>query len=132
AFAMAPGEVRGPIKTQFGYHVIKLISKTPGRTRSLEEVRPQITAELAERQATADQGRLSRELAEKLKGMRSASDDELRKLQSDAINLNTTEWTAKGDSIPGIGANQAFSDEAWATGIGNVSATPITITRGVA
>jgi parvulin-like peptidyl-prolyl isomerase len=64
--------------------------------------------------------------------MRSASDDELRKLQSDTINLNTTEWTAKGDAIPGIGANQAFSDEAWATGIGKVSATPITITRGVA
>ena len=30
AFDMAPGEVRGPIKTQFGYHIIKLNAKTPG------------------------------------------------------------------------------------------------------
>src|SRR5262249_58554451 len=27
AFEMIPGEIRGPIKTQFGYHVIKLIRK---------------------------------------------------------------------------------------------------------
>jgi hypothetical protein len=36
AFAMEPGEIRGPIKTQFGYHVIKLNGRTPARTRSLE------------------------------------------------------------------------------------------------
>ena len=34
AFSMAPGEIRGPVKTQFGYHIIKLVSKTPARTRT--------------------------------------------------------------------------------------------------
>ncbi len=132
AFAMAPGEVRGPIKTQFGYHVIKLVSKTPSRTRTFEEVRPSIVAELSERQASAEVDRLAKELAEKLKAMRSASDEDLRKLQGDAVTLNTTEWSARGDSIQGIGANQKFSDEAWTTPVGKASATPVSTARGIA
>src|SRR5262245_59207478 len=113
AFAMEPGEIRGPIKTQFGYHIIKLNAKMPSRTRSLPEAKPQLAAELSEKLATGETDRLARELATKLKGMSSASDEDLRKLQSDVINLNTTEWTAKGDPIPGIGANANFTEEAW-------------------
>jgi peptidyl-prolyl cis-trans isomerase D len=131
-FQMAPGEVRGPVKTQFGYHVIKLTSKTPARTRAFQEVRPSLVAELSERQAAAEVDRLAHELSEKLKGMRSASDDELRKLQGDAVTYNTTEWGARGDAIPGIGANQKFSDEAWTTPLGKISTTPVTTARGVA
>ncbi|HEY1252776.1 MAG TPA: peptidyl-prolyl cis-trans isomerase, partial [Thermoanaerobaculia bacterium] len=130
AFSMSPGEIRGPIKTQFGYHIVKFNSKTPARTRTLEEVRPSISQALAERQAAAEAERLSADMATKLKGMRNASDDELRKLQSDVVTFNTTEWAAKGDSIPGIGANQKFSDEAWSLPIGKISTTPIPTQRG--
>ncbi|HEY3204926.1 MAG TPA: SurA N-terminal domain-containing protein [Thermoanaerobaculia bacterium] len=132
AFNMAPGEIRGPIKTQFGYHIIKLVSKTPARTRTIEEARPSLAAEIAERQASAEADRLSRELAEKLKGMRSPSDDELRKLQNDVVTYNTTEWAARGDSIQGIGANQKFSEEAWTTPVGKISTTPVSTGRGIA
>ena len=132
AFSMAPGEIRGPIKTQFGYHIIKVESKTPARTRSFDEVRGALVAELSDRQAQGEVDRLSRELAEKLKGMRSASDDDLRKLQSDAVTYNTTEWTARGDAIPGIGTNQKFSDEAWSTPLAKISDTPVTTARGIA
>ncbi len=132
AFAMEPGEIRGPIKTQFGYHIIKFNSKVPGRTRSLAEARPALAAELSEQQASAEVERLARELAQKLKGMSSASDEDLRKLQSDVVNLNTTEWAAKGDPIQGIGANANFSEEAWKLSLGKVSSTPITLARGAA
>ena len=132
AFAMEPGEIRGPIKTQFGYHIIKFNSKIPARTRSLAEARPALAAELSERQASAEVERLARELAQKLKGMSSASDEDLRKLQSDVVNLNTTEWAAKGDPIQGIGANANFSEEAWKLSLGKVSSTPITLARGAA
>ncbi len=131
AFSMAPGEIRGPIRTQFGYHIIKVESKTPARMRPLEEVRSTIAADLSEKQAAAEVERLSKELSEKLKGMSSASDDDLRKLQSDVVTYNTTEWGARGDAVQGIGANQKFADEAWTTSLGKVSATPITTARGV-
>lgn len=43
AFALSkPGELSPVIKTQFGYHIIKLIEKKPARTMSLEEVKPQL------------------------------------------------------------------------------------------
>jgi len=134
AFSMAPGEVRGPVKTQFGYHIIKLVSKTPARTRTLDETRAQIANQLAEKQASAEAERIGRDLATKLKGMRSASDDELRKLQTpdNSVTFNTTEWVAKGDAIPGVGANQQFTEEAWSTPVGKVSATEITVPRGIA
>ncbi len=132
AFAMAPGEIRGPIKTQFGFHVIRLESKTPARTRTLEEVRPSLSVKLADLQATREEERLASEMATRLKAMRSPSDDEMRKLQSDVVTYNTTEWAARGDSIPGIGANQKFSDEVWTLAIGKVSTTPISTQRGIA
>lgn len=43
AFALnKPGELSPVIKTQFGYHIIKLIEKKPARTMTLEEVKPQL------------------------------------------------------------------------------------------
>lgn len=44
-FSMQPGEVRGPIKTQFGYHVIKLDEIEAGKLKTFEEARPELEAE---------------------------------------------------------------------------------------
>jgi peptidyl-prolyl cis-trans isomerase D len=44
-FAMQPGEVVGPVKTEFGYHVIKLLETKGGEGRAFEEVRDQLAAE---------------------------------------------------------------------------------------
>ncbi|MDF2949923.1 MAG: PpiC-type peptidyl-prolyl cis-trans isomerase [Sedimentibacter sp.] len=38
AFSMQKGEISAPIKTQFGYHIIKVTDHTPKRNASLEEV----------------------------------------------------------------------------------------------
>ena len=44
-FGMAKGEVSGPVKSQFGYHVIRLEDIEAGHQRSFDEVRPEIEAE---------------------------------------------------------------------------------------
>lgn len=62
AFAMQAGEIRGPVKTDFGYHVLKLDQVTPGQGKSFEEVRD----ELAREQASADGERIYNETAGKL------------------------------------------------------------------
>ena len=38
-FAMQPGQISDLVKTQYGYHIIKLVDKKSAATRSLAEVR---------------------------------------------------------------------------------------------
>jgi peptidyl-prolyl cis-trans isomerase D len=130
AFDMKPGEIRGPVKTSFGYHVIKLSAKTSATTRSLEEVRPSISGDLAEQKAYAEVQRIATELAGKVRALRTKSDEELRKLQSDTVTYNTTEWFSRNGPIEGIGPNAAFSKEAWALKIGDLTTVPIDTPRG--
>jgi len=44
-WSMKPGEIKGPVKTEFGWHVIKLDGIEPGKVRSYEEVRGELEPE---------------------------------------------------------------------------------------
>jgi peptidyl-prolyl cis-trans isomerase D len=48
-FAMTAGEVRGPVESDFGYHVIQLVEIQPAK--SLEQATPELEAQLKERKA---------------------------------------------------------------------------------
>jgi peptidyl-prolyl cis-trans isomerase C len=49
SFAAAPGSVVGPVKTTYGWHVIKVYERKPAGVRPFEEVKPQLLAEQRER-----------------------------------------------------------------------------------
>ncbi|WAC64503.1 peptidyl-prolyl cis-trans isomerase [Pseudoxanthomonas sp. SL93] len=59
AFAMQAGEIRGPVKSDFGYHVLQLREIKPGAGRTFEEVRDELMAE----QAGSERERAYNELA---------------------------------------------------------------------
>jgi peptidyl-prolyl cis-trans isomerase D len=48
---MQPGEIRGPVKTQFGYHVLKLENIEAGHQKSFEEARAEIETEFRKEKA---------------------------------------------------------------------------------
>ena len=48
AFAMSEGEISEPVKTQFGYHLIRLNAKKVAEAPALADVRAQIEAHLAQ------------------------------------------------------------------------------------
>ena len=48
AFAMQSGEVRGPVKTDFGWHIIKVNAVQPAVQRPFEDVRAELEKELQE------------------------------------------------------------------------------------
>lgn len=41
-FSMAVGEIEGPVKTQFGYHLIKLCAKNEAKTYEFDEIKEQL------------------------------------------------------------------------------------------
>ena len=45
-FALKPGEITGPVQSEFGWHVIRLLGVTPEKTRSFDEVKAQIETDL--------------------------------------------------------------------------------------
>ena len=132
AFDMKPGEIRGPVKTSYGYHILRMIGRTPPGTRPFEEVRPSLAGDLTERKAEAEIARLATELAGKIRSSKSKSDEDLRKLQSDVVTYNSTEWFGRSGPIAGIGANAEFSNEAWSGKVGDVSGKAIETSRGPA
>ncbi len=62
AFGMKPGEVSKPVKTQFGWHVIKVEEKREKPTPTFDEVKPQIEQFLAQK-AQAEAVQKTREAA---------------------------------------------------------------------
>lgn len=59
-FAIKPGEIAGPVETEYGYHIIRLANVKGGETQSFEDVRAKIEQELKRQQA----GRKFAEVAE--------------------------------------------------------------------
>jgi peptidyl-prolyl cis-trans isomerase D len=59
-FSMKPGEISAPVETEYGYHIIRVDSVTPGQIKSFEQVRPEIENELKKQRA----GREFAQLAE--------------------------------------------------------------------
>jgi len=59
-FAMKPGEIEGPVETEYGYHILRLANVKGGETLSFEDVRPKIEEALKRQQA----GRKFAEVAE--------------------------------------------------------------------
>ena len=50
-FSMQPGEVRGPVETEFGFHIVKLEEIRPESVRGFDEVKDSIAAELRRQKA---------------------------------------------------------------------------------
>ncbi len=104
-FAMKPGEIRGPIESDFGYHIIRLTETKPERVRPLEEVRAQIEGELKQQKA----GRLFSESAEKFQNrVYEQSDSFARIAQELKLEAKKTDWLTRSQVQALATGNQKF------------------------
>jgi peptidyl-prolyl cis-trans isomerase D len=65
-YSMSPGEIRGPVKTQYGYHIIRLEEIQAGKTKTFEEARPELEADQRKNHATDRFGEIQEQLQTQL------------------------------------------------------------------
>ncbi len=65
-FGMKVGEIKGPVKTQYGYHIIRLDEVQAGKGKSFEEARADLDAQLRRDRATDRFGEIQEQLQTKL------------------------------------------------------------------
>src|SRR6204780_4480352 len=63
AFSLQPGQISDVVKTQFGYHILKVEEKQTAHLKPLEEVKAQILATLTRQQEADQQARYAQQLA---------------------------------------------------------------------
>jgi peptidyl-prolyl cis-trans isomerase D len=117
AFAMETGQISDLVKTQFGYHIIKLTDKKPGTTRPLDEVKQQLTDQIQSERAQQQAG----DIAQRLEGQIKKPADLETAAKANGFTVQDTGFFAKDEPILGVGAAPEMSSRAFSMNEGEVS-----------
>ena len=118
AFALKqPGEISDLIKTQYGFHIIKLVERKPGLTRSLDDVRQQLTDQLSTERVQTQAADLAEKLASEI--TKPADLDSAAKRHG--LQVQETPFFARDEPILGLGASQEVAGRAFELKPGEVS-----------
>ncbi|MFP5287061.1 MAG: SurA N-terminal domain-containing protein, partial [Thermoanaerobaculia bacterium] len=123
AFGAQPNALVGPIKTDFGWHLIQVLEKRPAGTQPFEQVKPMIAQRLsADRTAQMAEAK-ARELAERLARDKPENAEALKALANPAegVTFGETGPFSRQEPVSGLGFAPAFSTAAFTLEKGGVS-----------
>ncbi|HKY32320.1 MAG TPA: peptidyl-prolyl cis-trans isomerase [Candidatus Polarisedimenticolia bacterium] len=118
AFSMAEGQVSDLVRSQFGFHIIKVTGSRPAGVRPLEEVKDPIRQQLAFRKAQEELDRKAAEFSGRLAQQVSPFEKVASEL---GYAVRQTGLIAEGDPIPGLDAPGMAASEIFRLEPGRVS-----------
>jgi peptidyl-prolyl cis-trans isomerase D len=117
AFKLQPGEVSDLVKTQYGYHIIKVTDKKPAAVRTLDEVRPQIVDQLSYERAQTKAGDMAAAMENEIK--KPADLDKVA--ASNGLKVQESGFFTREEPILGLGPSPQAAAEAFTLKPGEVS-----------
>jgi peptidyl-prolyl cis-trans isomerase D len=117
AFSMQPGQISDLVKSQFGFHIIKVVDKKAASTRTLDEVRTQI-------QGTLTAQRVDQQIADRTRDLdaRIKKPSDLDTVGKEAgLVVSETGLFARDEPVPGIGPTPEVTNQAFQMKDGEVS-----------
>src|SRR6202158_3838816 len=107
AVGVPVGEIKGPVKTQFGYHIIRLDEIQAGKSKSFDEARSELESQLRRDRATDRFG----EVQEQLQARAAEPGADLNSL-AQQYNLQAGDVASflKGAGAPPLGAAPALQE----------------------
>ena len=117
AFNMQVGQISDLVKTQFGYHIIKLTDKKAGATRSMDEVKQQLTDQIQQERAQQQATDLATRLTNEIK----KPEDLDTVAKKEGLTVQETGFFAKDEPILSVGSSPEMAARAFTMADGEVS-----------
>jgi len=128
AFSMKPGQISDLIKTQYGYHIIKVEDHQSAQVQPLAAVKDTIQSTLEKQQLQAAQ----QAVANKLEQALNASPNQFDAIaKQNGLQSGETPLFAYNQPVPDLGNNEAFENLAFQLPLDGIG-QPITVPKGAA
>lgn len=105
-FSMRKGEIRGPVESEFGFHVVRVDEIIEGGPLPLAQVRPELEREIRDTKADVAFRRLQREISDALFDSKSLQE----MAEATGLEVRTATGFTRSGGEP-FGSNQAAIDE---------------------